>query len=262
MFGYGIIASDTCVTIKNPDTGKIATVDAVQKAFPLGPFVIGGFAGSIYIGFELISSLRSFLRIPESEDNCAWYLDWVVENWKQTAKKIFEGAPQSERDSHSHIILVAAHPTEDVGIPGLARIHIAVLKSPNFEPVVHVGEFFSIDSIGSGASYYMDQLVTIREKGSNLAQMETAFQGGMGAQIQNQISDCLRTSPLGGVSPHLHILTVRRGGYSMRNNDYLKFAPDGTESKFEMPVFADNYAELMKLLKVKGVVVAGSQITA
>ena len=31
--------------------------DMLQKAYPLGPYIIGGFAGSVKIGFELLHSL-------------------------------------------------------------------------------------------------------------------------------------------------------------------------------------------------------------
>ena len=261
MFGYGIVLSDTCVTITDP-TGEKKYHDAVQKAFPLAPFVVGGFAGSIYIGFKMIDSLRRFLTIPESEGECAWELDWVAEKWQKVAKEVFDKAPERERRGGSHIILVAAHPSEDVGIPGFARVHIAVLKSPNFEPVVTKGEFLTIESIGSGAKAYAERLKSLKPESFNLATMEVGFSGGLGSMVTQKISDHLRDNPSSGVSPHLHIFTVKRGGFTIGSNNYFEYKQDGTESEFVMPLVADSYKKLVKQLQEKGVDSTGSLLTA
>ncbi len=248
MFGYGIVLSDTCVTYT--ENGQTKTVDALQKAFPLGPFVVGGFAGSVYIGFQMLHHLREFLHIPESEGNCAWKVDWVAENWQPIAQEIFQKSPSEEQAAGSHLILVGAHPTEDVGIHGFARIHIAVLKSPNFQPVVQQGKFLTIESIGSGTQAYEKELKEILEDPFSMAQMEVNNQGGMGTILKSRITDRLRKNPTTGVSQHLHAFLIKRGEILGGNNDFTEWHQNGTKIEFKMPPIAQNYNDLLEILKM------------
>ena len=53
MFGYGIVMSDIRVTCTK--TGN--TMDVLQKAFPVGRFIVAGLAGDVGIGFTLLRSM-------------------------------------------------------------------------------------------------------------------------------------------------------------------------------------------------------------
>jgi len=57
MFGHAVLASDIHATLKY-GKGEEHYIDCLQKIYPLGKFVVGGFAGSVKIGFSIISSLH------------------------------------------------------------------------------------------------------------------------------------------------------------------------------------------------------------
>ncbi len=251
VFGYGVVLSDTCVTITNPNTGERKTIDAVQKAYPLAPFLVGGFAGSIDIGFQLLHDMREFLFIPPREEKCAWHIDWVAENWQHRAKEVFARSRLEEQTSGAHFLLLGAHPIEDVGIPGFARIQMAIFKSPDFYPVISEKKFLAIESIGSGAGAYMKKIGDICAKESDIAMAESLGFGVMGSVLTHDIMDHLRSNPITGVSQHLHSIIVKRGGFASSENNFLRFHPDGRKEEFKMPVLAKNYQELLKLLELK-----------
>jgi len=50
LFGNSILVSDICVTFTD-NSGQQKHVDCIQKIYPLGQFVLGGFSGSVKIGF-------------------------------------------------------------------------------------------------------------------------------------------------------------------------------------------------------------------
>src|SRR5437867_1024671 len=49
FFGYGVMVSDICVTIQNPN-GRPDYKDVLQKSHKVGQSMAAGFAGSIPIG--------------------------------------------------------------------------------------------------------------------------------------------------------------------------------------------------------------------
>jgi len=248
-FGYGIVLSDICVTYEKD--GKQETINALQKAYPLGPFIIGGFAGSVDIGLRMLRHLHEFLRIPKSEGDYAWKVDWVAKNWQPMAQKIFNKYPRNEQAAGSHLLILGAHPTEDVGIPGEAKVHIAVLKSPNFDPIIREDDFLVIESIGTGAEAYKTKLEIILKNPFDIAQMEVNNPGGMGQVLKSLLTDCLKKNPVTGISEHLHTFLVRRGEIICGNNDYHEWCQDGTEFQFEMPPLAKSHKELLEILKTK-----------
>lgn len=245
-FGYGVVLSDTCVTYELE--GQKKTVDAVQKAFLLGPSIVGGFAGSIMIGFQMMDSLRKFLKIPEEDGDCVWDPSWVAQNWCQMAKEVFAKAPKKAQEAHSHIILAGAHPIEDVGPAGFARIYIIVLKSPDFIPRVVQGQFLTIEGIGSGVEVYEKKVKKILETPYEMAKMEVGFPGGMGSILSNRITQHLIQHSATGISPHMHVFIIRRTTYSERANNFTEFRKDGTKVEFKMPTVAKNYEGLLKVL--------------
>jgi hypothetical protein len=59
IFDYGAMMSDVRVTFRD---GRER--DLVQKAYPVGPYIVAGFAGSVRIGFQMLESLAKFLIVP------------------------------------------------------------------------------------------------------------------------------------------------------------------------------------------------------
>lgn len=78
-FGHAVLSSDIYVTFTEKLTGKKNYKDCVQKVYPLGRFIVGGFSGSIRIGFEIINFLNADLA--KIADNEGWILDAVSNTW-------------------------------------------------------------------------------------------------------------------------------------------------------------------------------------
>jgi signal transduction histidine kinase len=120
LFGYGVMISDVRVTFR---TGE--TADILRKAYPVGPYIVAGFAGSVLIGFQLLQSLHEFLFVPPSEaeaDRVAWKPEWVAEHWAPEARKIFAKCPFAERKLGSHFLMVGVSPDENMGTPNSPRV--------------------------------------------------------------------------------------------------------------------------------------------
>jgi len=247
MFGYGIVLSDICVTYGPPNNRKTANV--LQKAYLLAPDIVGGFSGSVYIGFQMLYYLQKFLKLPEGhQDSHAWKPDWVAEQFSPIAKEIFEKCPKNEQKLGSEIIIVGAHPTEDVGIKGWARIYISVLKWPNFIPEVDKGGVIS-KSIGSGAKAYKDKITEVLKDPFPILQGEVSHPGGAGNFFKITISNELKKNPKIGISEHLHAFLIRRGGLLTGTNNCTTFQ-NGIETEFKMPDVARNYEKLLKKLNL------------
>jgi hypothetical protein len=59
IFDYGAMMSDVRVTFRDGSER-----DLVQKAYPVGPYIVAGYAGSVRIGFQMLDSLTKFLIVP------------------------------------------------------------------------------------------------------------------------------------------------------------------------------------------------------
>lgn len=225
VFGYGVIISDVCVSWKKPDE-TYYTRDCLQKIYPVGPSILAGFSGSVKIGFALTQNLRDFLQLPEDAKDSGWKPDWVANNWKNDARRIFASFPEELRELKASILLVGTHPNEDVGIPGFARIYGIVMKSPDFEPVI-ISKSIPVFSIGSGSEVdkykAVIEEITKGEAWPHLMKMESSFRGGWATGITIMISDTIRNNPEIGISKHLHIGVVGRHGYSIKPNDSTKY---------------------------------------
>ena len=60
----------------------------------------------------------------------AWLPADVANDFADIATNVFRLSELTEQALHSHLMLLGAHPTEDVGIPGYARCSVHVLRSP------------------------------------------------------------------------------------------------------------------------------------
>src|SRR5688572_5440446 len=118
---YAITVSDIQVTLPGDRTFNL-----VRKAYPVGPHLIGGFAGSVCIGFELRRSIGGFLQVRRgAPKNFAWPPAWVAENWARIARNVFEKANEAQRKDGSQFLLAGPDPVEDVvGLPGRAMPYL------------------------------------------------------------------------------------------------------------------------------------------
>ena len=82
IFGSSILVSDLCVTFTERD-GTLRHVDCLQKIYPLGNFVLGGFAGSIRVGFTALALLRRELGTCPA--GAAWNVRVISDTWLRRA---------------------------------------------------------------------------------------------------------------------------------------------------------------------------------
>jgi len=250
IFGWGIGLSDIRVTLENGTTR-----DCLQKVYPLGHFMLGGFAGSVRIGFAMIDALSALLGVAPPDQ--AWD-PLEVANWLPAdLRNIFSGFPESDQDHQLHFMTIAAHPTQNAGDAPWARTYGHIFRSPYFEPVT-VGR---IDSIGSGATIdpckaEIEKLLADDDLMFSLMQLMTLGAGAAAQALALDISKLLENVKPNGISPHLHIGVVSRGLGAIFANDRTEFGSDGP-IEFKMPPVARSWSELVAMLEADGESAAG-----
>jgi hypothetical protein len=255
ILGYGVMLSDVRVTFSN---GR--TADLLRKAFPVGPYIVAGFAGSVYIGYRLLSSLSAFLTIPNQEPNVAWQPEWVADNWYPEARSIFASSPETERRLGSQLLLVGVSPNQDMGAPTIQRVYIVRLSGPHFVPG-YMRKGFTVAHIGSGArvrEYKRAFRSHFRITASSL-RAETGLRNGWAMMLGSTADIITGEHPVQGVSPHMHILVCRLGNIDEGTNNRRTYMPDGSGPiLFEMPRVAESYEEFLHLCKSSGVGATGA----
>jgi len=244
IFGYGVVISDICVTFSNGETR-----DILQKTYPVGKFIVAGFAGSVELGFMLLQNLEEFLKLPQEAEDSAWHPDWVAQEWSPIAKEIYDHARKELQRLGSEILMVGVSPNEDIGIPGFAKSYVSVLKAPDFSPEIIRGgnKFCSIGS-GSGVNVYLKGLEDFtKDVYHPLMQAEVGSAGGWGNAIKITLSNVLKDNPNAGISRHIQIFLIRRGGISLGNNDHTIYPPNQEPIEIKMPPVARGYSELIKM---------------
>jgi hypothetical protein len=161
------------------------------------------------------------------------------------AKEVFKQSSADEQASHSHLMLLGAHPTEDIGIPGYARTSVHILRSPDFVPECRLGE---VVSIGSGSSSYQQVLNDLSS--DVLLLMKGEIMGaGMGfSPLSFTIQKTVEKNPTPGISQHTHICIVRRGTIQLFTNDQTRYPASGEKIEFKMPPVATSWEEFTQIV--------------
>lgn len=207
MFGYGIVMSDIRVTCG--DTG--ITMDVLQKAYPVGDFIVAGLAGDVGTGLTLLRSMQLFLRRMKPEADECFDPEWVAENWSKEAKQIYSDISRDEQVQDTHIITVGLK--VDTKVMGGARPCVTVYKSPHFEPETIIGGNHSL-SIGSGASVdkYRECLeYMLTDEDLVYMKGEIGSIGGFGRLVWQMLQKDVQDSPVESVSPNFQLFLIRLG---------------------------------------------------
>jgi hypothetical protein len=240
VLGYAVGISDVRVTFAD-GTER----DCLQKIYPMGRFIAAGFAGSVGIGFEMLNRLAYQLRdLPEGN---AFLPQEAADCFSPLAKDVFQSFPPHERASHSHLMLLGAHPVDDVGIPGFARCTVHILKSPEFVPTLApMGE---VVSIGSGSVFppYQEAIARFSSNPMSLIQMETAGPGFSGLILSMVVQKTVERHPSPGISPHAHMCLVRRNFVNVGPNDHDQYPQSGEKVEFRMPPVATSWNEFVRM---------------
>lgn len=142
--GNAFIVSDTRVTFSDKTES-----DLVQKSYCLGRYMVGGFSGSVRIGFHLLAHLRHQLKLDDEKG--AWEPNVVGRAWSRQAAAIFASHPENERRLGCSIILGGASPTMNNGDGPWAKTYLMRLAAPSFAPGFSRNGFAALQ-IGSGQS--------------------------------------------------------------------------------------------------------------
>lgn len=130
-FGYAIGCADIRVTFKD---GR--EEDCLQKIYQVGPVVCAAFAGSVQIGFALLSRTAQLLK--RNDPGMAWDLDEVAKWWPQDAREVWNCMPDFEQQLKSEFMLFGAHPNQANPWP---KPCVYTFRSPQFEAVPNHGAF-------------------------------------------------------------------------------------------------------------------------
>lgn len=258
FLGYAVAISDIRVRLGDQER------DCLQKIYQVGQYLAAGFAGSVEIGFEMIRSLQKDLKVEDPA--LAWDPAVIAEQWPMTARKVFQKYPASTQKHGAQLILLGAHPTEDVGIPGAGRPYVYSFSWPEFEPVR--AKTYEVLSIGSGSAVapYRELL----ERYSNDHKFRTllmhgeSMPGGTATMLGSSVTTVLKRNPTPGISQHLHLCVVRRGEVQIWPNDHSQagrweawsLGPPNSGVKdepadmnnFKMPRVATSFDELCQML--------------
>jgi hypothetical protein len=257
IFGYGVVISDVQVMLQSGETR-----DMLRKAYPVANNIVGGFAGSVRIGFSLIEGLQEFLQIPEAMANThGWNPIWVATNWQKAAQGIFQKHSRIEQNLGARLLLVGVSPNEHRGNPAWPKVYTVRFASPEFKPGI-MNRPFTACSIGSGAGVieYKRALKQLTRMHSGIQKAEIGRQFGWADAVCFQLSRVATDRPKEGVSRHFNVIAFRHGDMLQRNSDHRTYGPDGTEPiETAMPLLADSYAAFNKMVATAGLDGAGAE---
>jgi hypothetical protein len=257
IFDYGVMVSDVRVTFSDGSQR-----DLVKKAHPVGPYIVAGFAGSVRIGFQMLRSLAKFLIVPPNAPQpCAWEPEWVAEHWKPIAAQGFATADPREQALRCQILLVGISNNIDPEVLAnpravpMPRACLVRFSSPDFDPVL-TKTGLAVDHIGSGGTveHYTQMIQHYFDPASETLKFETAGPGWWPKMLGHSVGSIVNEHPVDGVSPHVHILGCRNGGFLDMTNDETRFPADGSGPiEFKMPAVVRNYQEFLDKCRTSGV---------
>lgn len=246
LFGYGAVISDVQVTLAN---GK--TLDVVQKAYPLGRFVVGGFAGSVCIGFRLVDSFRKMLQLPSDvASHKAWDPIWAAKEWTPKAQAIFAAAPEAEKRLGAKFLIVGVSPNQYFAGSQIAKVKVVRFSSPYFLPQF-LRESMALCHIGSGSKVpaYKRAIKPLLDYKVAPVQIETLGPGWWAKNLAHAMSNEIVKNPYSGVSRHLNVTAFNQHQLIQTNNDEIVFRQNQEEPDFiSMPALATSYQDFIKMV--------------
>jgi hypothetical protein len=243
IFGAGVLISDVCVTFAHGERR-----DILQKAYPLGPDIAGGFSGSVLIGFRLLTNLSHSLNTPPVPEGMCWDPITVAKQWSPHARSIFQRAPYADRKLGASLLLVGVSPHHESATLGGSRAYIIRMKSPDFDPGVRAGPL-AVVHIGSGSRIVELKRVvrrTVRWE-SSMIQAEVGGLGAWSSALSRSLGHVLERRPSPGVSAHLNFVHCQNGQFLEGNNDYVTRDDEGRIQEFTMPSLAKGYAQFQAM---------------
>jgi hypothetical protein len=247
LFGYAILVSDIQVTFAAAN-GQKHYLDCLQKIYPVSKSMLGGFAGSVKIGFRMLAQLQyESAKLPPDTD---WVLDIIVNTWwPRLARRIFTKSETEEKNLGTLIILTAAHPAKGMGDAPWPQTNVYTFSSPNFEP--RKASYREVLSIGSPKERYvkaLDRLV------SDFAFMQASVAGefGPGSMLAHAIKREIAEAPLPGISSVFQVGTVSRKKCAINNFIEGRVTNSGESEEDRFPPLACSYDEFIQICQANG----------
>ena len=207
LFGYGVVVSDIQVLCQRSGRG----MDVLQKAYPVGKYIVAGFAGDAHAGLTLLEDLTVFLNSPPVPDDECWQPQWVADHWPESARVAYGRLGSQTPIGETHILMLGLQPKQRV--LGNAVGHISVFRSPDFHPETQTGgrKFASI-GCGSGVALYTDALRTLMlDEHLTFMKAEIGWIGGYGRVIADVLLRVASQHPTAGISEHFQLFLVHMG---------------------------------------------------
>jgi len=245
LFGNSILVSDISVTFTD-NYGQQKHVDCLQKIYPLGRFILGGFSGSIKIGFGLLTILSLQLRnIP---DDNAWVVDIISHTWlPRLLRRFFKESEESEKALGSQLILASVHPTKNRAA-SWPWSYVHTFSAPDFEPCkADAREVLAIGK-GSKKDVYMEALKKLCSS-FDLMQGILMGESGQAQLLAHSINKIVLDSPTEGISTLFQIGLVMKNRYSIHDHEYRTYSKNGEKKEIKFPKIARTYREFETLSK-------------
>lgn len=210
----------------------------VQKVYPVGPYVVAGFAGSVEMGFWAVRDLEHYIGDPP--EGFAVYPSVIARWWWRRARRVFARAPENLQNLGLNVLLVGASPEATP----LAVSHGFIFRSPTFEPERLAS--FTPTGIGSGAGLAqvteaLADLVAPGNLNDGLFRFEVGMALGGADALGFVLGAALTDEPSDHVSAEFQVWRVRRGEIAMNTNEMTALSP-GAESRV-MPPLSTSWAE-------------------
>ncbi len=255
LFGHAFLVSDIRVTFTLAD-GEHSIKDCLQKVYPLGQFIAGGFAGSIRCGFQVLSGLSQLLS--QAPEDTAWDLGLIANDWlPHDLKRLFEQCPEEEQQLGCQIILAGPHPTQNRGDAPWAFTEVFRFSWPNFEPEqAPVTGSISIGS-GSGITVFCEAITGYTSQ----FHFHQAAMGGEHAQagaLAHHVTEVVQQAPEITVAPFFQVTSVTRGRITTINHEYTTYPQAGPPVEHRFPPIAQGYEAFLQMCGTEGVSATGA----
>ncbi len=253
-----MLLSDVRVTFSD---GRQA--DFIKKAFPLGPYIIGGFSGSVKIGFSMLENLRQSLQPPQDADPDGAWDPAIVANWwgREYAAPTFANCEDSEKRLGCTILLVGLSSGRELPGPRqeVTRVHIIRLSSPDFR-AGHLRRWFTACHIGKGSKIrlYKDMMRHFFRHSSPTLQFQASGPEEWAVLLGSSMGKLAESHPISGISPHVHMLVCRGTEIFERTNDKISVSQAGVRTEFRMPRVAASYTEYVAMCAAQGYAAAAA----
>jgi len=246
VFGYAILVSDVQVTFTTR-SGQQQFLDCLQKIYPVSKSMLGGFAGSVKIGFRILSELQyESSKLGDDQD---WDLETIANSWwPMVAKEVFGKSEAKERDLGSQVILAAAHPSQNNG--AWPQTDVYSFSSPDFKPVK--ANYRQVASIGLPNARYVE---AINKVVCNFTFMQSSMaeKFGPGSMLAFALGRELENFPLEGVSSFFQVGIASRAKTEINNFIKGVALPDGTIQEPSFPITAQGLGKFIEICKVNGI---------